>query len=84
MIDFVKVKTFLYIAKLVNSKYLLEILYKLAESHIMPGTNSYTAGCHTSRKYTRISIFKVPKAKSGMPEHKNGKKNIWTSIFFRS
>ena len=26
--------------------------------------------------------MKIPKAKSGMPEHKNGKKNIWTSIFF--
>ena len=24
----------------------------------------------------RISIFKIPKSKSGMVEHKNGKKNI--------
>ena len=39
-------------------------------------------GCNTSRNYTRISIFKIPKAKSGMPEHKNGKNNITRSIFF--
>ena len=55
---------------------------KLAESHIMPGTNQWTAGFNTSRKHTQISIFKIPKVKSGMPEHKNGKKNIWTSTFF--
>ena len=42
----------------------------------MPGTNQYVHGCNTSRNYTRISIFKITKAKSGMPEHKNGKKNI--------
>ena len=33
---------------------------------------------------TRISILKIPKAKSGTPEHKNGKKNIWTYAFFLS
>ena len=32
------------------------------------------------KTYT-ISIFKIPEAKSGMPEHKNGKKIMWTSIF---
>ena len=54
----------------------------MADSHIMPGTNQLIVGCNASRKHTRISIFKIPKTKSGMPEHKNGKKNIWTSIFF--
>ena len=29
-----------------------------------------------SRKLLRISIFKIPKAKSGMPEHKNGMSDI--------
>ena len=48
----------------------------------MPGTNQYVHGCNTSRNYTRISIFKITKAKSGMPEHKNGKNNVWRSIFF--
>ena len=28
--------------------------------------------------------MKIPKAKSVIPEHKNGKRNIWTSIFFLS
>ena len=41
----------------------------------------HTFGCDTSRKHTKISIFKIPKAKSGMPEHKNGKKIISTCIF---
>ena len=55
----------------------VHLLYKLAESHIMPGTNNRLfAGCNTSRKHTRISILKIPKAKSGMPQHKNEKKNI--------
>ena len=54
----------------------------MAESHITTGTNQQTAGCNTSRKYTRISIFKIPKARSEMPEHKNEKKNVMTSIFF--
>ena len=48
----------------------------------MLGTNCQTAGCNTSRKHTRIRIFKVPKAKSGMPEHKNRKKNIAITTFF--
>ena len=41
----------------------------------MPKTNCQTAGCNTSRKHTQISNFKIPKAKSGKLEHKNGKKN---------
>ena len=42
----------------------------------MPGTNRLNAGYNTSQKHIPISIFKIPKAKFGMPEHKNGKKNI--------
>ena len=30
----------------------------------------------TSGKHIRISIFKIPKSKSGITEHKNEKKNI--------
>ena len=30
----------------------------------------------------KLVSFKIPKAKSGMSEHKNVKKNIWTSIIF--
>ena len=56
--------------------YCIDLLYKLAESHIIPGTNCYTADCNMSRKHTQISIFKIPYAKSGTPEHKNGKKSI--------
>ena len=48
----------------------------------MPGTNQETLGCDTSRKHTRISIFKTPKSKSGIAEHKNEKKNIRRLIFF--
>ena len=40
----------------------------------MPGTNWQPA--NASRKHKRISIFKIPKAKPGMSEHINGKKNI--------
>ena len=40
----------------------------------MPETNQQTAGCNTSRKHIRISIFKILKTKPGMPEHKNWKK----------
>ena len=58
------------------------LLCKPAESHVMPGTNCLTAGCNKSRKHTWISIFKIPKAKPGIPENKNGMKNIWTSILF--
>ena len=47
----------------------------------MPGTNYYTVGCNISRKDTQISIFKILQAKYGMSEHKNGKRNTWTSIF---
>ena len=60
----------------------VHFLYKLAETRIMPGTNQLTTDCNTSRKHTWISIFKIPKAKSGMPEYKNQKKVKWTSIFF--
>ena len=42
----------------------------------MPGTNYQSAGCNVSRKHTRINIFKIPKAKPGMPEQINEKKNI--------
>ena len=48
----------------------------------MPGTNQETTGCNKSLKHTWISIFKIPKAVSGMPEFKNEKRIIWTSIFF--
>ena len=34
------------------------------------------------KKNTRISIFKMPKAKSKIPEYINEKENILTSIFF--
>ena len=34
------------------------------------------AGCNTSTKNTRIKIWKIPKAKSEIPEHENQKKNI--------
>ena len=33
------------------------------------------------KKYDFIHSFKIPEAKSGMQEHKNGK-NTWTSIYF--
>ena len=43
MIDFVKLKTFLYIANTCKQQRFtvntVHLLYKLAESHIMPGTN---------------------------------------------
>ena len=48
----------------------------------MPGANSWTAGCNALPKHTRINIYKIPKSKSEMPEHKNEKENILTSIFF--
>ena len=38
--------------------------------------NRTFAGCNISRKHARISILKIPKAKSGLPDHKNEKKNI--------
>ena len=31
----------------------------------------HETGYNTSRKDKRISIFKIPKAKSGIPEHEN-------------
>ena len=46
----------------------------------MPGANCLAEN-ETSRKHTQIKIFKIPKAKFGMPEHKTGKKNIWTYTF---
>ena len=59
---------------------------------VQTGWNSYHARnklsacrCKTSRKHTWINIFKIPKVKSGIPEHKNGKKNVQTyNIFFLS
>ena len=54
----------------------VHLLYKLTKSHIMLETNRWTAGCYTSQKHTRISIFKICKAEYGIPEHKNGKKSI--------
>ena len=37
--------------------------------NIMPGANCSIAGCNTSGKHKGIGIFKIPKAKSGVPEH---------------
>ena len=37
---------------------------------------------NTSRKHTRISIFKIFKVKSGMPEHETGKKTCEQLFFF--
>ena len=66
---------------LVNCKDLLQILYIYCTNWLrviscQEQINRLFAGCNTSRKHTRISIFKIPKAKSGMPEHKIEKKNI--------
>ena len=36
---------------------------------IIQGANCSIAGCNTSRKHKGISIFKIPKAKSEVPEH---------------
>ena len=62
---------------LVNGKKIIvltvHLLYKLTECHIITGTNFLTSGCNTSQKQTRFSIFKTPKAKSGIPEHDNRK-----------
>ena len=54
---------------------------------VQTGWESYHArnklvGCKTSRKHTRISIFKIPKFKPGTAEQINEKKNIWKPIFF--
>ena len=35
----------------------------------MLGTNCWTTAFNTLRKHQGISIFKIPKAKSGIPEH---------------
>ena len=35
----------------------------------MPGANCSIAGCSTSRRHKGISIFKIPKAKSEVPEY---------------
>ena len=84
-----QLKTFLYIANTCKQQTYKQIqqfctftVQKLAESHIMPGANQQAHGCNTSRIYTRISIFKIPKAKSGMPKHKNGKNNMKIYFFF--
>ena len=77
---FENVKTFLWIANTCKQQRLtvntVHLLYKLAQRYIMQETNQQTAGCNTSRKHKGISIFKIPNAKSGMPEYRNGKKNI--------
>ena len=49
----------------------VHLLYKLAESNLMLW----------KIKDRQISIFKIPKAKSGILEQKNGKENKRTSIF---
>ena len=38
-------------------------------SRIPPRTNCWTTGCNTSQKHKGISIFKIHKAKSGIPEY---------------
>ena len=86
MIDFAQFKTFLYLANTCKQKRFIvnavHLLNKVAESYIMPGTNQQIHDCNTSRKYTRISIFKVPKAKSGMPELKDGRITYEDLFFF--
>ena len=39
-------------------------------------------GCNISQNYACIRFFKIPKAKSGIRKHKNGKNNI--KIYFFS
>ena len=69
----------------IDCTYYIHSLRKLPENQIMPGTNCYTTGGNTSQKHTRICIFKIPKAKAEIQEHKNEKKNIRSaSIFFLS
>ena len=87
MIDFVQLKTFLYIGNTCKQQRFtantVHSLYKLAESHVMPGTNQQTPGCDTSRKHTQINIFKTPKSKSEIAEHKNEKKKkTYEGLFF--
>ena len=48
----------------------------------MPGRNDKTPDCNTLQKHARISIFKIPKSKSGIAEHKNEKKNLKDHFFF--
>ena len=49
--------------------------YKLAESHIIQ-EQSVRLLVLIHQKYERISIFKILKVKSGISEHKYGKKNM--------
>ena len=65
---------------LINSKHLLHILYNYCTNWLR--VISCQEQIITSWKHTRITIFMILKSKSGIPEYKNGKKNIWTSIFF--
>ena len=86
IIDFVYLtKNFLHIVNACKWKTItvrtVHLLCKLTKSHMMLETNRWTAGCNTSQKHTRISIFKIFKAESGIQGHKNGKKNTWTYIF---
>ena len=42
----------------------------------MPGANCSIAVCITSRKHKEISIFKIPKAKSGVPENMKWREDL--------
>lgn len=42
----------------------------------MSETNCQAAGCNTLLKRKGISIFEIPKPKSGIPDILNGKKNV--------
>ena len=51
-------------------------------SRIPPRTNCWTTGCNTSQKHKGISIFKIHKPKSEIPEYiklREERKNI---LFF--
>ena len=49
---------------------------KLAQNHTMPGTNCQTDGRNTSLKHKGIRVFKIPKAKSGIPKHIKWKEHM--------
>ena len=42
----------------------------------MQGANCSIAGCNTSRQHKGTSIFKIPKAKSGVPENMKWSENL--------
>ena len=62
----------------VNGKHLLYILYIFCTKRLSVTScqEQIVRPLVASRKHTRVSIFKILKAKSKIPEHKNGKKNI--------